>query len=87
MRLAVGQPAQGCRREAEEPAGSENCRNRAPRSVAAPLPRAALGRTGITFYIVRNRKGRLLSVQMPPEDCEIVAAIDPPSSRHARTFV
>jgi hypothetical protein len=32
-------------------------------------------------------EGRLLSVQMPPEDCEIVAAIDPPSSRHARTFV
>lgn len=42
---------------------------------------------GITFYIVRNRKGRLLSVQMPPEDCEIVAASDPPSSRRAWTFV
>jgi hypothetical protein len=42
---------------------------------------------GITFYIVRNREGHFLSVQMPPLDCEIVAAIDPPSSRHARTFV
>jgi hypothetical protein len=42
---------------------------------------------GITFYIVWDREGRFLSVQMPPQDCEIVEAMDPPSSRHAPTFV
>ena len=42
--------------------------------------------TGITFYIVRSREGRMLSVQMP-QDCEVVATIAPPSSVHAQTFV
>lgn len=67
---------------ATEPAASIMTEDQA-RSDAEALALAM----GITFYIVRNRKGRLLSVQMPPEDCKIVAAIDPPSSRHARTFV
>jgi hypothetical protein len=67
---------------ATEPAASIMTEDQA-RSDAEALALAM----GITFYIVRNRKGRLLSVQMPPEDCEIVAAIDPPSGRHARTFV
>jgi hypothetical protein len=42
---------------------------------------------GITFYVVRSREGEFVSVQMPPQDCEIVAEIAPPSSGHARTFV
>ena len=42
---------------------------------------------GITFYVVRSREGEFASVQMPPQDCEIVAEIAPPSSRHARTPV
>lgn len=42
---------------------------------------------GITFYVVRSREGEFASVQMPPQDCEIVAEIAPPSSGHARTFV
>ena len=42
---------------------------------------------GITLYVVRNREGRLLSVQMPAQDCEILATIAPPSSGHVRTFV
>jgi hypothetical protein len=67
---------------ATEPAASIMTEDQA-RSDAEALALAM----GITFYIVRNRKGRLLSVEMPPEDCEIAAAIDPPSSRHARTFV
>jgi hypothetical protein len=41
---------------------------------------------GITFYVVRNREGEFASVQRPPEDCEIVAEIAPPSSEHARTI-
>ena len=42
---------------------------------------------GITFYVVRSREGRILSVQIPPQDCEIVATIAPPSNGHTRTFV
>jgi hypothetical protein len=42
---------------------------------------------GITFYVVRSREGEFAAVQMPPQDCEIVAEIAPPSSGHARTFV
>jgi hypothetical protein len=33
---------------------------------------------GITFFVVRSREGDFLPVQMPPNDCEILAAIDPP---------
>jgi hypothetical protein len=36
---------------------------------------------GITFYFVRSREGRLLSVQMPPRDCEVVATIAPPADK------
>jgi hypothetical protein len=39
---------------------------------------------GITFYVVRNREGRLSSVQLPPEDCEIVATIQPLSRNELR---
>ena len=42
---------------------------------------------GITFYVVRSREGEFAFVQMPPEDCEIIAEIAPPSSKHARTIV
>lgn len=41
---------------------------------------------GIIFYVVCSRDGRLSPVQMPPEDCEIVAEIHPPSNGHERTF-
>jgi hypothetical protein len=37
---------------------------------------------GITFYVVRNREGEFASVQMPPQDYEMVAEIAPPSSGH-----
>ena len=36
---------------------------------------------GITFYAVRDREGDFLAVQTPPDDCEIVATIAPPSGR------
>ena len=35
---------------------------------------------GITFYAVRSREGRFLAVQIPSDDCEILA---PPRSVHA----
>ena len=35
---------------------------------------------GITFYVVRSREGRYLSVQRPPDDCEILATVAPPDS-------
>jgi hypothetical protein len=41
----------------------------------------ALG-MGITFYVVRSREGRFLPVQLPSDDCEILASIAPPSSAH-----
>ena len=34
---------------------------------------------GITFYVVRSREGRFLAVQIPSDDCEILATIAPPS--------
>ena len=37
---------------------------------------------GITFYVVRSREGRFLAVQIPSEDCEILAQVAPPSSAH-----
>jgi hypothetical protein len=37
---------------------------------------------GITFYVVRSREGRYLSVQIPSNDCEILATVTPPSSTH-----
>ena len=40
---------------------------------------------GITFYVVRSREGGFASVQMPTEDCEIVATIQPLSRNELRT--
>ena len=34
---------------------------------------------GITFYVVRNREGRFLAVQMPSDGYEIVATVMPPA--------
>jgi hypothetical protein len=33
---------------------------------------------GVTFHAVRSRQGRLLAVQIPSDDCEILATIRPP---------
>ena len=32
---------------------------------------------GITFYVVRSREGRFLAVQIPSDDCEILATFTP----------
>lgn len=37
---------------------------------------------GITFYVVRSREGRFLAVQLPSDDCEILAKVMPPISVH-----
>ena len=37
---------------------------------------------GITFYVVRSREGRFLAVQIPSDECEILAKITPPASAH-----
>ena len=37
---------------------------------------------GITFYVVRSREGRFLAVQIPSDECEILAKIRPPASTH-----
>ena len=34
---------------------------------------------GITFYVVRSSDGRFLPVQLPSDDCEILATVEPPS--------
>jgi hypothetical protein len=34
---------------------------------------------GITFYAVRSREGRFFPVQMPSDDCEVLAAFTPPN--------
>ena len=34
---------------------------------------------GITFNVVRSREGRFLAVQMPSDDCEVVATFMPPA--------
>ena len=39
---------------------------------------------GITFYVVRSREGRFLAVQIPSDDCEILATIRPPRGRDKR---
>ena len=41
----------------------------------------ALG-MGISFYVVRSREGHFLPVQVPSNDCEILAAVSPPQSVH-----
>ena len=33
---------------------------------------------GITFYVVRSREGRFLTVQIPSDDCEVLATVTPP---------
>jgi hypothetical protein len=43
----------------------------------------ALG-MGITFYVVRSRSGRVLPVQTPSDDCEILARVTPPRSAYDR---
>jgi len=35
---------------------------------------------GTTFYAVRSREGRFLAVQIPSDDCEILATVMPPDS-------
>ena len=35
---------------------------------------------GITFYVVRSREGRFLAVQIPSDDCEILATVAPQRS-------
>ena len=35
---------------------------------------------GITFYVVRSRDGDFLPVQLPSDDCEILATFEPRSS-------
>jgi hypothetical protein len=37
---------------------------------------------GVTFYVVRSRAGRFLAVQIPSDDCEILAKVTPPRSVH-----
>jgi hypothetical protein len=36
--------------------------------------------TGITFYVVRSHEGRVLAVQIPSDDWEILAKVSPPRS-------
>jgi hypothetical protein len=43
----------------------------------------ALG-TGITFYVVRSRYGRFMAVQIPTDDCQILATVTPPSTQDRR---
>jgi hypothetical protein len=39
----------------------------------------------VTFYAVRSRAGRFLTVQVPSDDCQILAEVIPPRSvRDAR---
>ena len=37
---------------------------------------------GVTFYVVRSRAGRFLAVQIPSDDCEILADVTPPNRAH-----
>ena len=37
----------------------------------------ALG-MGIPFYVVRGRDGQIMAVQVPSDDCAILATIKPP---------
>ena len=51
-------------------------RGESPRHYAKALARGM----GITFYVVRSRKGGFLAVQIPSDDCEIRATVAPPRS-------
>jgi hypothetical protein len=48
----------------------------------------ALARSmGVIFYAVRSREGRFLAVQIPSDDCEILAKVTPrPSVQDGRQF-
>ena len=35
---------------------------------------------GITFYVVRSGEGGFIPVQIPPNGCEIIATVSPPST-------
>ena len=35
---------------------------------------------GITFYVVRSRGHEIYAVQVPSDDCEILAIVPPPAS-------
>ena len=49
--------------------------------------KALARRMGITFYVVRSREGRVPAVQIPSDDCEILAKIRPPrSTRETKQF-
>jgi hypothetical protein len=39
---------------------------------------------GITFYVVRTRDDEIYTVQLPSDDCEILAIVPPPVSIHDR---
>jgi hypothetical protein len=42
---------------------------------------------GVTFYVVRSRQGRFLAVQIPSDDCQILATVMPPRTvRMTRQF-
>ena len=36
----------------------------------------------VAFYAVRSREGRFLAVQIPSDDCEILAEVTPSGSVH-----
>lgn len=38
----------------------------------------------ITFYVVRSPKDQIYPVQVPSDDCEILAIVPPPSRVHDR---
>jgi hypothetical protein len=50
-------------------------------------PKRSRSDGGIPFYVVRSAAGRVLPVQRPTDDCEILATIAPPSSGQAQTLV
>ncbi len=39
---------------------------------------------GITFYVVRDRQGQFLPVQLPSDDCELIATVAPPYNENDR---
>jgi hypothetical protein len=39
---------------------------------------------GVTFHAVRSRQGRFLAVQIPSDDCDSLATINPPRSANGR---
>jgi hypothetical protein len=49
---------------------------------ARHYPKALAQGMGITFYVVRSREGRFLAVQLPSDDCEILATVTPPGNVH-----